>query len=157
MADVYSADADAKLAEQIGQYFADPYGWVMFAYPWGEPTLPDGSKNPLAKKSGPEPWQKRLLIELGEHIRENIARTELGLEMIPWRSATVSGHGVGKSALVAWLNQFFMSTRPKTRGVVTANTAAQLGSKTWPELAKWHSLLICKHWFKWEEIGRAHV
>ena len=34
-----------------------------------------------------------------------------------------------------------------TRGVVTANTAGQLRTKTWPELAKWHRLAIDGHWF----------
>jgi hypothetical protein len=33
------------------------------------------------------------------------------------------------------------------RGIVTANTASQLASKTWAELAKWHRLCICRHWF----------
>jgi hypothetical protein len=146
----YSPQAEAALAEKIASFYDDPYGFVMFAYPWGEPTMPDGSANPLKDRKSPEPWQKKLLVELGVHIHENLQRQALGLDMMVWRSARVSGHGVGKSALVAWLNHFFMCTRPDTRGVVTANTAAQLASKTWPELAKWHNLLICKHWFKWE-------
>jgi hypothetical protein len=33
------------------------------------------------------------------------------------------------------------------RGVVTANTAKQLASKTWAELAKWHRLCLTGHWF----------
>jgi hypothetical protein len=146
----YSPQTNEKLAEQVAQYYADPFGFVMFAYPWGEPELPDGGHNPLMLKSGPEPWQRRLLMKVGAHIKENIERKKLGLELLVWRSARVSGHGVGKSAVVAWLNHFFMATRPDTRGVVTANTAAQLASKTWPELAKWHKLFICKHWFNWE-------
>jgi len=146
----YSPQANQQLAEQVASYFGDPLGFVMFAYPWGEPTTHDGGPNPLKDKRGPEPWQRRLLIKLGAHIRENVERKKLGLELLVWRSARVSGHGVGKSALVAWLNHFMMATRPDTRGVVTANTAAQLASKTWPELAKWHRLFICKHWFQWE-------
>jgi hypothetical protein len=31
---------------------------------------------------------------------------------------------------------------------VTANTEGQLRTKTWPELMKWHRLLICRHWFE---------
>lgn len=53
------------------------------------------------------------------------------------------------SAVVSWLIQFFMSTRRDCRVQVTANTAHQLETKTWPELAKWHKLLINKHWFTW--------
>lgn len=145
----YSPRTEAELAEAIGTYWGDPLGWVLFSYPWGEPLLADGSANPLAKKTGPEWWQAEILTQIGEHIRENRELTILELERIVWRSAVASGHGVGKSALVAWLVQFFMSTRRDTRIGVTANTQKQLEDKTWPELAKWHKLLINRHWFTW--------
>ena len=38
-----------------------------------------------------------------------------------------------------------------TRGVVTANTAGQLRTKTWPELAKWHRLAINGDAITWSE------
>lgn len=148
MADL-SAQAEAKLAEAVGQYYADPLGFVLAMYPWGEPTLPDGSPNPLKNKRGPEPWQRRLLERLGAHIRENIERAELDMQPLVWNSARASGHGVGKSAVVAWIIQFLMATRRNTRGVVTANTGNQLETKTWPELAKWHRLIAVRHWFTW--------
>lgn len=143
------AETEAKLAEAIARFYDDPLGFVMFVFPWGEQTTFDGRPNPLKDKKGPEDWQRRVLVDLGEHIRENIVRKEIGLDLLVWRSATTSGHGVGKSALVAWLNIFLMSTRPDTRGVVTANTGNQLETKTWPELAKWLSLALNKHWFDW--------
>ena len=43
---------------------------------------------------------------------------------------------MGKSALVAWIILWSLSTFPDTRGVVTANTENQLRTKTWVELAK---------------------
>ena len=147
-----SIQAEQALANTIAGFYDDPYGFVMFAYPWGEPTLPDGSYNPLAKRLGPEPWQRRLLVKMGEHIRNNVSLQQMSaglLDQEVGRFARVSGHGVGKSALVAWIIQFLMSTRRDTRGTVTANTAGQLETKTWPELAKWHNLLINKHWFTW--------
>ena len=58
----------------------------------------------------------------------------------PCGSAVASGHGVGKSALVSWIILWALSTLHDTRGVVSANTEAQLRTKTWPELAKWHGL-----------------
>src|SRR5688572_6014759 len=147
---VLSPELEAKIAEAVAVFYDDPYGFVMFAYPWGEPFLPDGTVNPLKDKTGPEPWQRDYLIALGEHIRENAERKKLGLDYMVWRGAVASGHGVGKSALVAWLIHFFMSTRYDTRAVVTANTANQLETKTWPELAKWHHLLSHnRHWFQW--------
>lgn len=146
---LYSPKTEADLAAAIAEYYGDPYGFVLFVFPWGDRTLPDGSPNPLANKDGPEPWQAEFLIELGNHIRENAALIGLGLERFVWRSAIASGHGVGKSALVAWVIIFLMSTRVDTRIGVTANTQKQLEDKTWPELAKWHNLLINKHWFTW--------
>lgn len=52
------------------------------------------------------------------------------------------------SALVSWLILWAVSTLEDTRGVVTANTDSQLRTKTWAELAKWHSLFLAKDLFK---------
>lgn len=144
---------EKKLAEFVASFYADPLGFVAAMFPWGMPNLPDGSENPLKDKAGPEPWQREELIALGEHIKENIERKALGLEMEVWKSAYASGHGVGKSAFVSWIILFMMSTRADTRGVVTASTQFQLEDKTWPELAKWHNLLLNKHWFTWMATG----
>lgn len=146
-----SSKTEAQLAEFAAQFYADPYGFVMIAYPWGQPTLPDGSVNDLADKDGPEAWQRRILQAVGRHIVMNRDWQLLDVMNDPfiWRSARASGHGVGKSALVAWLVQFFMATRRDTRGVVTANTQNQLETKTWPELAKWHRRFLFRHWFEW--------
>jgi hypothetical protein len=58
------------------------------------------------------------------------------------REAVASGHGIGKSALIAWLIKWSLDTFEDTKVVVTANTEKQLQTKTWPELAKWHRLSI---------------
>jgi hypothetical protein len=58
--------------------------------------------------------------------------------------ARASGHGIGKSALVAMLIMWAFDTLEDTRGVVTANTDTQLRTKTWPEVTKWHNLSITK-------------
>lgn len=140
---------DAQLAAFAAGFRDDPYGFVMAAYPWGEKTLADGSFNPLHNRTGPEPWQKRLLVKIGDHVKENDGRIALTLDPLVWRSARSSGHGVGKSALVCWIIQWVMATRAMSRGVVTANTQKQLEDKTWPELAKWHKLFLFKRWFIW--------
>src|SRR5690606_7165113 len=54
------------------------------------------------------------------------------------RIAIASGHGIGKSAFVAWLILWALTTRPDTQAVVTANTETQLKTKTWVQLATWH-------------------
>ena len=53
------------------------------------------------------------------------------------------------SALVAWSILFIMSTRPHSKGVVTANTAEQLRTKTWAELGKWFKKCITSDWFNY--------
>ena len=49
----------------------------------------------------------------------------------PIRRAVASGHGIGKSALTAWIVLWLISTRPDSRGTVTANTYVQLKTRTW--------------------------
>lgn len=148
-----STEKEAELAEFIASFFADPLGFVMAVFPWGDPELPDGTPNPLAEKDGPEQWQRQMLEDLGEHIKMNQIHADLGMDLKVWRSAIASGHGVGKSAMTAWIIYFLMSTRADTRGVVTASTEFQLTDKTWPELGKWHALALNRHWFSWQGLS----
>jgi hypothetical protein len=52
-----------------------------------------------------------------------------------------SGHGVGKTALLAWLILWFMCTRFDARVPCTASTHSQLRDILWPEIAKWQGKL----------------
>lgn len=145
-------DVQREVAELVAAHYADPYGFVLAAFPWGQQYYydTDGSQlqNPLWHRKI-EQWQKEELVRLGEHIRDNLIRVSLGLELKVYRVAIASGHGVGKSAFVAWLIIFLMATRVDTRGVVTASTQFQLEDKTWPELGKWLNLSLVRSWFKW--------
>lgn len=141
------AETEARLRDLVAKFRYDAYGFVMAMFPWGV------ARTPLAKKSGPEPWQARLLHDVSQHAIENQYRKVLGFDYKVFRSAVASGHGVGKSALVSWLIYWLMSTRMDCRGVVTANTANQLATKTWPELGKWHSMALNKHWFTWSSAS----
>jgi hypothetical protein len=148
-----SVEKERELAQFIAGFFADPYGFVMAVFPWGEPTLSDGSFNPLHDKSGPEDWQREELEALGEHIKQNMILRDMGLDMEVYRLAIASGHGIGKSAFVSWIILFLMSTRVDTRMAITASTQFQLEDKTWPELSKWKNLMIHSHWFIWTATG----
>lgn len=64
------------------------------------------------------------------------------------RVAVASGHGIGKTALIAWLLHWYISTRPDPQIVVTANTKNQLDSKTWRELARWNRQALNSGWFE---------
>lgn len=139
--------AIVELGAEIGQFFADPLGFVLFAYPWGmEGTI-------LANESGPDQWQRDLLNKIGAKI---IGNSRSGVDDAI-REAIASGHGIGKSALVAWIVQWFMSTRAHAQVVVTANTETQLQTKTWREMAKWHKLMINRGWFECTVTQFKHV
>lgn len=119
----------------------DPYAFVMFAFPWGQPGTP------LENAKGPKAWQKEDLIAIRDHIKSNKARIALGLDPEVYREATASGRGPGKSAKFAWLVLWQMSCHIGSTTIVTANTEPQLKTKTWAELGKWHTLAINSHWF----------
>jgi phage terminase large subunit len=57
------------------------------------------------------------------------------------RIAIRSGHGVGKTALAAWVMVWFANTRAPFKVAVTAPSAPQLFDALWPELVKWFTLL----------------
>jgi hypothetical protein len=119
------------LIEELASFSSDPYGFVLFAFPWGEP-------GELQNATGPEKWQAELLCD----IRDKLLSLEEAI-----RIATTSGHGIGKSAFVSWLILWGISTYEDTIGVVTANTETQLKTKTWAQLAKWYRLFIGKELF----------
>lgn len=121
--------AELDLISEVTACTSDPYRYVLFAFPWGSGELKDKL---------PEPWQ----ISILNKIRDGLAIDKAIQE------AVASGHGIGKSALVAWIILWAVSTFEDTKGVVTANTETQLKTKTWAELAKWHRLCINKHWFE---------
>jgi len=126
-----------QLVEDIAGFTHDPLGFVLYAFDWGNGEL-------AAFPDGPDAWATEVLDEIGQKLRSGaISGISEVIQM-----ATASGHGIGKSALVAWLIEWAMCTREDTKGLVTANTDNQLRTKTWAEVAKWHSLCICKHWFK---------
>ena len=132
------ADLQRERLIRVERYRRDPLGFVTWAFPWGEP-------GPLRDHLGPEPWQADVLREIGRKLEAGES---------PVRIAVASGHGVGKSALVAWLILWASATVPSTRGVVTANTETQLKTKTWTELAKWQGL-VATHDFA--ELGAASL
>lgn len=146
---------DEQLAEALAGYYADPLGYVLFCFPWDtEPSIQlvefpaeFRSRYPKAPKYGPDLWACEWLWWLGGEIKKRGFDGRKAVD--PIRAATVSGHGIGKSVIVAWLAKFIMDTRPDAKGVVTANTAEQLRTKTWAEVGKWHKMSLTQHWFNY--------
>lgn len=139
--EVTKSNAHSLLAGDMGRFYADPLRYVMYAYSWGE--------GELQGFSGPRDWQAALLRQIGEEVRE---REFDGIHPVrPIQFATASGHGIGKSALTAWIVQWIMDTRPFAKGVVTANTSDQLRTKTWAEMGKWHRLSVTRDFWSYND------
>jgi len=77
----------------------------------------------------PDKWQREALDSIVKHDRVSIR----------------SGHGVGKSAYLAWVILWWMSTR-LGKVACTAPTAHQLQDVLWGELAKWYRKM--PKWFQ---------
>ena len=135
-------DGEQALIDMIDGCYDDFEAYVRYAFPWGEPGV-------LEDHDGPDKWQLDQMDSVRNHLLTNPDGT--------YRDATASGHGIGKTAQVAWIILWLMSTRPHIAGVVTANTWPQLKTKTWRELAVWHKRAVNGHWFKWTETRFFHI
>ncbi|MBQ9240550.1 MAG: terminase [Duodenibacillus sp.] len=127
-------DARAKLIRLARKWRNDPLAFARNAFAWG--------KGALTGMEGPDEWQTALLSSIRDQLADGKNLDKVVL------NAVAAGHGVGKSGCVAWLILWAISTVADTRGVVTANTAIQLSTKTWAELAKWYHLCIFRPWFE---------
>ena len=136
----YSAEQEEQLMTQLWSITIkdDPLNFVRYVFPWGQ------ENTPLAEFEGPRKWQEKILRDIATHIQRNQA---IDLPEM-YRLAVASGRGIGKSALVAWIILFMLSTRLGSTIIVTANTEQQLKSRTWAELGKWLTLAINSHWFQ---------
>jgi hypothetical protein len=131
--------------------YYDPLRYVMLAFPWDTDRSLQLVKlaSPWREKYncayGPDAWACEFLDSIGRDVEE---RGFNGVNAVaPIQYAVSSGHGIGKSAMAAWLVLWIMSTRAHSKGVVTANTGEQLSSKTWAGVSAWLSRAVNKHWF----------
>lgn len=140
---VYDAKGEQALMTELWdpQLADDLRAFVQFAYPWGK------AGTPLERFKEPRKWQIEELEAKTEHIRKNKWLVENGRDPAMWRGSKASGRGIGKSALVAWEGHWMLSTRLGSTTIFTANTEAQLVSRTMAEFGKWHTLALNAHWF----------
>lgn len=78
----------------------------------------------------------------GTHITWQQTLVLFGLEKalrgdIPMRISIVSGHGIGKTALLSWLVLWFLWVHPMAQIGATAPSSDQLYDVLWKELKKW--------------------
>lgn len=99
----------------------------------------------FGSRYGPDKWACEFLDDVGAAVRE---RSFTGKKAVkPIQFCMGSGHGVGKSAVAAWLVNWVTDTRPLSQGTITANTDNQLKTKTWAQIGFWRGLSLTKHWF----------
>lgn len=139
--DITDEQLEDQLVDFVAECYDDPLKFVMQAFLWGE--------DELKGFDGPDKWQKDFLIDIGKQVKQHQFDGVTATKAI--RMATASGHGIGKSALTAWLILWIMSTRPYAKGIVTANTSEQLRTKTWGELGKWKKRCATGHWFTYND------
>ncbi len=144
---VSSPALEAEIDAWLVTCYADPLRYVLGAWDWGN--------GELAGESGPKPWQRQFLTDLGKHITTRQFNGSDPVE--PIKMAVSSGVGPGKTALLAWLLHFLEDTRPDAKCRVTANTVTQLDTATWAEVRKWGLLkLTAERWHTTME-GMYHV
>lgn len=125
------------IAERTLHDFED---FIDTAYPWGEPgTL-------LEHHTEMDTWQRTFARSVSEEVRGNAFDGHT--PVMPIMRAVSKGHGVGGSVMAAMLVDWIASTRPHSQGVVTANTATQLETKTWASVRRWTKLCLFGRWFK---------
>jgi hypothetical protein len=132
---------EQQLIEKILQFKYDPVGFCLYAFPWGE------ERTPLHQHEGPRSWQMDDLKRIRDHLQTDIELQRMGLPPRPQYLARSSGRGPGKSAFLSMVNYWVASCWIGGTGIVTANTEAQLRTRTMAELGKWHTMAINRHWF----------
>lgn len=137
---IYSAQDEQELMARLWAPIIkdNPLAFVLYAFPWSKPGTP------LEHFTGPRKWQREVLQDLAEHIKQNNGKVDFDT----FRMATSSGRGIGKSALVSWLVIWMLTTRIGSTTIVSANSEAQLRSVTWAEITKWLSMAMNTHWFE---------
>jgi hypothetical protein len=123
---------ELELALDIGSFSIDPPGLVSYVLPWGSTNL---------KTPGPRAWQAEILEEIKAHLGNPETRFQ------PLQIAVASGHGIGKSALIAMIMEWAQSTCEDCKIICTAGTGKQLQTKTVPEVQKWFRLALNSHWW----------
>jgi len=124
------ANPQAALIDQASSFEHDPLGFVEDFF-----------------TEKPRPFQAEILDEIGRHLRDPQTRFE------PFRCAIASGHGIGKTALIAMVQAWALSTQPGTRIITTAGKGEQLRTKTVPEVQRWFRKLLNAAWFELRATG----
>lgn len=96
-------------------------------------------------------------FEEGKHITWQQYLVLVGIEKairneVPWRISIVSGHGIGKTALLSWIILWFLFTHPMAKQATTSPSKEQMYDVLWSELKKWIDRMpdMIKQFYAWE-------
>lgn len=133
---------EQQLIGKMLSFQDDPYAFVLYTFPWGEPGTP------LENHKGPRKWQREALEKMTAHIAKNRNLVLNGDTPTLLKLARASGRGIGKSAFLAWIALWMFSCLPSSTVIVSANTEQQLKSTTFPEIRKWATMSINSRWYE---------
>ncbi len=126
----------------------NPVNFALQAIDWSHPMLASQKikmsqhyQDIAQSEYGLDGWALDELEQMGEHVRSHMIEREAeGLDVMPYQSAVVSGHGIGKSSLTGIETLYFLVNYPYMQGTITASSFQQLRDKTVPTIAKWISM-----------------
>lgn len=130
---------EAELVEIGEKYLHDPLGFVHDMFHWDTREL-RGQKGPLR-------WQEEVLASVGYGLEEH---SDI------FRLAVASGKGAGKTALVAQLFIWHVTTRQHSQTTLTATTGRQIADRSWREVRKWIRLCKLYNWFMVQSTRLVH-
>lgn len=130
---------DQMLVDIGKRYLHDPLSFVQDMFLW------DSGR--LRGQHGPLEWQEEVLADIG-----------YGLEEHPdiFRLAVASGKGAGKTALVAQLFIWHVTTRLHSQTTLTAVTGSQIDRRSWNEVKKWIRQSKLYEWFMIQSTKLVH-
>jgi len=85
------------LTGDFAEFAHNPLSLCQYAFPWNE-------AGELESAGGPRLWQCDILDSIGRHLQNEATRFQ------PGRVSVASGKGIGKSALIAMIINWAMST-----------------------------------------------
>src|SRR3546814_16889078 len=92
---------EVTLARDIGGFAADPWGYALYAFPWGQ--------GDLVGADGRREWQRWMMGVIRDHLSNPETRFH------PCRIAVAAGHGIGKSAAISMIIKWALDRSEERR------------------------------------------
>ena len=144
----FSTAGEAELLTRILMMRDRPLDFAASMIPWGKPGTAFANIPSLA------PWQVDELQALQDHLLKHREAKEADLHLLGqlYKAAWSSGRGLYKSALLAILTLWHLSTHIGGQAVVAANSENQLRARIFPEFALWFGGAVNAHWWNVEGL-----